>query len=74
MLTEQQLGRSQDRNLVTNLANQAHYGWTMLRTEAIEKKVASLTAADVNAAAKKWIDPASFSIVKAGDFKKAGVT
>ena len=70
LLIDQQLGRSQDRNLATNLANQARYGWTMARTEAIEKKVANLTAADVNAAAKKWIDPASFSIVKAGDFKK----
>ncbi len=73
LLTGQQLGRSQDANLAANLANQARYGWTMQRTEAIEKKVASLTAADVNAAAKKWIDPASFSLVKAGDFKKAGV-
>jgi zinc protease len=74
LLTEQQLGRSQDRNLAANLANQAHYGWTMARTEGIEKKIANLTAADVNAVAKKWIDPASFSVVKAGDFKKAGVT
>jgi zinc protease len=74
LLTEQQLGRSQDRNLAANLANQSHYGWTMARTEGIEKKIANLTAADVNAVAKKWIDPASFSVVKAGDFKKAGVT
>ncbi len=70
LLTEQQLGRSQDRNLAANLANQAHYGWTMARTEGIEKKITNLTAADVNAVAKKWIDPASFSVVKAGDFKK----
>ncbi len=74
LLTSQTLSRSQDRSLVTNLANQARYGWTMERTERIEKKVASLTVAEVNAAAKKWIDPASFSIVKAGDFKKAGLS
>ena len=74
LLTDQQLGRSQDRSLVTNLATQAHYGWTMKRTQAIEDKVAALTAADVNAAIKKWMNPAAFSVVKAGDFKKAGVT
>jgi zinc protease len=74
LLTSQTLSRSQDRSLATNLANQARYGWTMERTEKIEKKVASLTAAEVNAAAKKWMDPALFSIVKAGDFKKAGLS
>jgi predicted Zn-dependent peptidase len=41
----------------------------MQRTEDREKRLASLTVAEVNAAAKKWLDPASFSIFKAGDFK-----
>jgi zinc protease len=74
VLVSQQLGRSSDGRLATNLATQARYGWTMARTEALEAKIANLTPAQVNAAAKKWIDVGSFSIVKAGDFKKAGVT
>ena len=38
LLIDQQLGRSQDRNLATNLANQARYGWTMARTEASRRR------------------------------------
>jgi zinc protease len=69
LLTEQQLGRSQDGGLASNLAIQAHYGWTMKRTQMIEDKVAALTPSDVNSAVKKWMNPAAFSVVKAGDFK-----
>jgi zinc protease len=74
VLVSQQLNRSSDGRLATNLAQQARYGWTMARTEALEAKIAGLTPAQVNAVAKKWIDVGSFSIVKSGDFKKAGVT
>ncbi|HEY4362302.1 MAG TPA: pitrilysin family protein [Bryobacteraceae bacterium] len=74
ILTAQQTGRAQDSRLASALATQARYGWTMQHTEATEAKIGSLTVAQVNAAAKKWIDVGSMSIVKAGDFKKAGVT
>jgi zinc protease len=74
LLEEQQLGRSQDGTLARLLATQAHYGWTMKRTEEREKIYANLTQAQVNAAAKKYIDPSALSIYKAGDFKKAGIT
>jgi zinc protease len=70
ILDAQQAGRAQDTRLATALATQARYGWTMQRTEDREKKIAALTLAQVNAAAKKWIDPASFAIFKAGDFAK----
>jgi zinc protease len=73
LLEDQQLGRSQDFRLVRQLAEQAHYGWTMKRTAEHEKKVAGLTVDEVNAVAKKWIHPAAISIYKAGDFKKAGI-
>ena len=69
ILDAQLAGRSQDTRLATSLAQQARYGWTMQRTEDREKKIA-LTLAQVNAAARKWIDPASFAIFKAGDFTK----
>jgi zinc protease len=70
ILDEQLAGRSQDTRLATSLAQQARYGWTMQRTEDREKKIAALTLAQVNAAARKWIDPASFAVFKAGDFTK----
>jgi len=70
ILDEQVATRSQDTRLATSLATQARYGWTMQRTEDREKKIAALTLAQVNAAARKWIDPASFAIFKAGDFAK----
>jgi zinc protease len=74
LLQDQQLGRSQDASLARTLATQARYGWTMKRTEEHEKMVAALSPAQVNGAAKKYIDPAALSIYKAGDFKKAGIT
>ncbi len=70
VLDEQQIGRSSDRTLITSLANQARYGWTMQRTIDREAKIAAMTVDQVNAALKKWIDPASFAIFKAGDFAK----
>jgi zinc protease len=39
----------------------------------VEAKIQSLTADDVNAAFRRHIDPNAVSIVKAGDFKAAGV-
>lgn len=39
----------------------------------LESKIATLTAAQVNAAFRRHIDPNGVSIVKAGDFKAAGV-
>jgi predicted Zn-dependent peptidase len=38
----------------------------------LEARVQALTAAEINAAFRKRIDPGSLSIVKAGDFKPAG--
>ena len=71
---EQQVARSQDESLVGLLARNARFGWTMQREADEDKAIASLTPAQVNAASKKWLDPAAVSIFKAGDFKKAGVT
>ena len=41
--------------------------------KALEAKVAALTADQVSAAFRRHIDPAALIVVKAGDFKKAGV-
>jgi predicted Zn-dependent peptidase len=39
----------------------------------LEAAVAALTAEQVNQAFKRHVDPTAISIVKGGDFKKAGV-
>ncbi len=67
------LGRSQDGGLVRELTRNAQYGWTMQRQADLEKKITSLTSAQLNAAVRKYIDPAGISYFKAGDFKKAGI-
>ena len=71
-LEEQQVERADDRALVRELVRNAHYGWTMAREADLENKIAALTPDQIDAAVKRYIDPSSFSIFKAGDFKKAG--
>jgi zinc protease len=73
-LQEQQVQRSQDAGLARQLARQAELGRTMAREADLEKKVSELSVAQINAAAKKWLDPSAMLYFKAGDFKKAGVT
>jgi zinc protease len=68
------LGRSQDQGLARTLASNAQFGWTMQRDADMEAKVAALTPAQINAVVRKYFDPAQISYVKAGDFKKAGLT
>jgi predicted Zn-dependent peptidase len=45
----------------------------LLYPDAAEPKIRALTADQVNAAFRRHIDPASLWIVKADDFKAAGV-
>lgn len=71
---DEQVSRSQDAHLAAQLATNAQYGRTMAREAAIDQKIAALTPADISVALKKDVDPSSFSIFKAGDFKKAGIT
>ena len=41
--------------------------------EQLEAKIRALTPNQVNAAFRRHLDPKALSIVKAGDFQKAGV-
>jgi zinc protease len=72
-LQERLVSRAQDGALVGLLATRIRWDRTMEWDKAMEAKVAALTPAQINAAMKKFIDPAQLSYVKAGDFKKAGV-
>ncbi len=70
-IQEQQVSRAQDSFLVRRLARNAQHGRTMDRDAELERKIAALTPADINAAVKRHVDPAAFSYFKGGDFKKA---
>jgi zinc protease len=72
-LEQRTLGRSQDAGLARELARNAQYGWTMTRQADLESKISALTASQINATVRKYVDPATIAYFKAGDFKKAGV-
>jgi zinc protease len=65
--------RTQDGSLAGTLLNRARFDRTMKFDEGMEAKVATLTADQVNEAFRKHVDPAALNVVRAGDFKKAGV-
>ncbi|HTQ37081.1 MAG TPA: pitrilysin family protein, partial [Steroidobacteraceae bacterium] len=64
-------GRAQDDQLVGELLADIDTGRTFAWDKKFEAGIQALTPAEVLAAARKHIDPAKLSIVKAGDFAKA---
>lgn len=64
-------GRAQDGQLVGQLLSDIDTGRSFAWDKSFEAKVQALTPADVLAAARKHIDPARLTIIKAGDFAKA---
>jgi len=67
------VGRSEDLALAQLLAQREDFGRTMKWDEDMDAKIEALTADEINAAFRKHVDAATVSIVKAGDFKAAGV-
>jgi zinc protease len=72
-LESRMVSRSQDAALPALLATEEQYGRTMKWDEQLEASIRSLTPEQINAAFRKHVDPAALSVVKAGDFKAAGV-
>jgi zinc protease len=72
-LESRMVNRSQDQGLMGTLGAREFWGRTMKWDEALEAKVEGLTAQQVSDAFRRHIDPATLAVVKAGDFKKAGV-
>ncbi len=70
----QSVSRGNDPELVRRLRSHSQYGRTMAFDADIEKKIAALTPEEIAAAFRRHIDPAQISVVRAGDFKKAGVS
>jgi zinc protease len=72
-LEQQKIQLSQDQALTRVLSSHENHGRTMQWTADLQNKVEALTPEQVNDVFRRRIDPASLTIVKAGDFKKAGV-
>ncbi len=71
-LDQRSLVRADEGNLAGLLVQRERWGRTMQWDEKLETKVAALTTQQVNEALKRHFDPSTISIVKGGDFKKAG--
>jgi zinc protease len=63
--------RAQDPAVASALNSQLFLDRTFAFDADLERKIQAVTVADMNAAWRKYIDPAKISIVKAGDFEGA---
>ena len=71
-LAAQKVARGADGTVASELEQLLHAGRTFEYAIGLEKKIDALTAEQVSAAFRKYIDPARLVIVEAGDFKKKG--
>lgn len=69
-LQEIAIARTRDSVLASGFIRHLHLGRTMKWDEAYEARLKAVTLADVRAVLKKYIDPAKFVSVYAGDFAK----
>lgn len=69
-LEARKIGRASDGAIAGQLASNLDLGRSMAYVAEEEKKIEKLTAADVQKAFKKFIDPKKLVIIRAGDFKK----
>ena len=63
--------RAQDNVLAGTWTGLLYLNRTFAFSKELDNKISTLTAADLEAAIKKYLDPAKITIVKAGDFAKA---
>jgi zinc protease len=72
-LESRMVGRSTDGALLNLIASHEQLDRPFTWDADLERRIEALTSDDINAAFRKHIDPNALSIVKAGDFKAAGV-
>lgn len=72
-LDSRMVGRSTDGALLNLISSNEQLDRPLKWHADLEAKIQALTVEQINAAFKKHIDPNGVSIVKAGDFKTAGV-
>jgi zinc protease len=70
LLNFRTLSRAQDRNVAGAWARNLDLGRTFAFSAAVDAQLKALTLAQVNAALRKYIEPAKFVIGFAGDFKE----
>ena len=70
-LQSREVNRSQDQGLANELTSDLYYGRTLDYDAQLEKQVAALTPAAINAAMRKYLDLSKITIIEAGDFAKA---
>ncbi|HZE61453.1 MAG TPA: insulinase family protein [Burkholderiales bacterium] len=70
LLESRRLQRTQDRALASRIGNYLFIKRTFAWDADLESRIAALAPEEVNAALKKYVDPAKLSLVMAGDFKK----
>lgn len=71
-LQAQQVSRAQDGELSRKLSSYQFINRTLAWDDQLEKKVTALTSEQITAALQRQLDVNKLSIVKAGDFAKAG--
>lgn len=73
LMDARRVGRSQDQSLLRLIASRDDAGRTLEWDAQMDSRLDALTTEQVNAALKRHLDVQMLSIVKAGDFKAAGV-
>jgi zinc protease len=71
LLSQRRLARAQDPGLAATLAFYQELDRTMEYQARVDRAIEALTLQQVNAAFRKYIDPAKLATVYAGDFAKA---
>jgi zinc protease len=69
-LQRRALSRSNDLALANQLATGLYVGRTMAFEGDVDQKIGSLTAEQVNAVMRRYLDPAKMTVIMAGDFAK----
>ncbi|HSW26573.1 MAG TPA: insulinase family protein, partial [Burkholderiaceae bacterium] len=69
LLGLRRLARAQDGQVAAQLAGNLHLTRTFALSQRVDAAIERLTLADVNAAFRKYADPARWSIAWGGDFK-----
>ncbi len=70
LLNYRKLSRAQDGTLASTWLSNLETGRTFVWAAEMDKKIAALTPEQINAAVRKYLKPAEFSSVAAGDFEK----
>ncbi|HEY4998973.1 MAG TPA: hypothetical protein VII36_07515, partial [Usitatibacter sp.] len=70
LLQERLLARAQDASLASTLAEELLLDRTLAFDAKIDNDISAVTLEQVNAAFRKYFDPAKLVTVRAGDFAK----